>query len=428
MAEYELSDESKMDLVVRVGEVFSPAAPINRRDLFAGRLQQLTKVIDVTNTRGQHAVIFGERGVGKTSLANIVGDVLASRPRKHIVVVKINCSSDDSFATLWKKALRQIVVDEDSGRATVAFRATAVSDRKPASELLPAEPSPNDVRGILESLGESVLIFDEFDRLTQGKPTALFADAIKELSDGSVPATIIIVGVANSIDGLIKEHRSIERALCQVLMPRMTNDELKEIVQKALGQLEMTMEAEAEDLIVLLSQGLPHYTHLLGKAACRAALRGSRRHVSAHDVKSGIGTSLEDTQQSVQNAYQEATVSPRKDTLFKEVLLACALAPVDDLGYFASADVREPLSLIMGKRYDIPGFSQHLDKFSSEVRGNVLEKAGTQRRFRFRFRNPLLQPYVVMRGLADGMLTGDGLALLKKKFLGGRTRPRTRHG
>jgi len=98
------------------------------------------------------------------------------------------------------------------------------------------------------------------------------------------------------------------------------------------------------------------------------------------------------------------------------LLLAAALAPVDDLGFFASGDVRKPLTLIMGRPYDIPGYSQHLDKFSSPERGNVLEKAGTQRKFRFRFRNPLLQPYVIMRGLADNMLPGDALSMLQQKY------------
>ena len=281
---------------------------------------------------------------------------------------------------------------------------------------MPDKPSPSDARRAVKRLGQCVLIFDEFDRLKKDKSTSLFADTIKELSDIAAPATVIIVGVASSIDGLIKEHRSVERALCQVLMPRMTNDELGEVVQKALGQLEMTIDSEAQDLIVALSQGLPHYTHLLGKAACRSALEKNYLRITAAHVRTGIAQALEDTQQSVRTSYQEATSSPRKDTLFKQVLLACALAPVDDLGYFFSADVRDPLSRITGKHYDIPGFSQHLDKFSSNRRGNVLEKAGTQRRFQFRFQNPLLQPYVIMRGIVDGLLSGDALALLETKM------------
>jgi Cdc6-like AAA superfamily ATPase len=377
------------------------------------------KVIDVTHTRGQHAAIFGERGVGKTSLANIVTEVLTadgSSGGKSLLAVKVNCSSDDTFYTMWHKILREIVIDEDSGAATMSFRPQRRKKQSTADLLLPNQPAPSDARRAVSRLGECVLIFDEFDRLKRGEASSLFADTIKELSDVAVPATIIIVGVATSIDGLIGEHRSVERALCQVLMPRMTNEELGEIIQKALGQLGMGIDQDAQALIVALSQGLPHYTHLLGKAACRAALdKRSLRITSAH-VQSGIAKALEDTQQSVRTSYQEATTSPRKDTLFKQVLLACALAPVDDLGYFFSADVREPLSAIAGKQYDIPGFSQHLDKFSSDRRGNVLEKAGTQRRFRFRFHNPLLQPYVIMRGIVDGLLVGDTLALLQAKL------------
>lgn len=409
--------------MMRAGEVFSPAAPIDKRDLFAGRNQQLMKVMDVTHTRGQHAVIFGERGVGKTSLANIVMEVLAS-DASPAVSVKVNCSSDDTFYTMWHKVLREVVLDEDTGKATVGFRSRPRTKQVTADELLPEKPSPTDVRRAVERLGDCVLIFDEFDRLKKDRATSLFADAIKELSDTGAIATIIVVGVATSIDGLIKEHRSVERALCQILMPRMTNEELAEIVQKALGQLEMAIDEDAQDLIVALSQGLPHYTHLLGKAACRSALEKGCLRIAACHVESGIARALEDTQQSVRTSYQEATTSPRKDTLFRQVLLACALAQVDDLGYFFSADVREPLSLIAGKHYDIPGFSQHLDKFSSDRRGNVLEKAGTQRRFRFRFHNPLLQPYVIMRGIVDKLLSGDAMALLQTRVKGQRKSPR----
>jgi hypothetical protein len=97
------------------------------------------------------------------------------------------------------------------------------------------------------------------------------------------------------------------------------------------------------------------------------------------------------------------------------VLLACALAHGDDLGYFASGDVRAPLSEIIGRPYEIPAFSQHLNELSDPegTRGLILQKAGTSRKFRFRFINPLLQPYVVLRGLADKMITMDQVRLLE---------------
>ncbi len=55
-----------------VNEAFSPGAPVQERDLFAGRIEQLRALVDSVQQRGRHAIVFGERGVGKTSLANIL--------------------------------------------------------------------------------------------------------------------------------------------------------------------------------------------------------------------------------------------------------------------------------------------------------------------------------------------------------------------
>ena len=38
-------------------------------------------------------------------------------------------------------------------------------------------------------------------------------------------------------------------------------------------------------------------------------------------------------------------------------------------------------------------------------RGPILSKKGQPRRYRYRFANPLMQPYVTMRGLASGLIT-----------------------
>ena len=84
--------------------------------------------------------------------------------------------------------------------------------------------------------------------------------------------------------------------------------------------------------------------------------------------------------------------------------MACALAKTDELGFFAAQDVRDPMKMITGKRYEIPSYAQHLNDFCDAKRGPILEKTGAKRRFRFRFVNPLMQPYVVMQGFAAGKL------------------------
>ena len=70
-------------------------------------------------------------------------------------------------------------------------------------------------------------------------------------------------------------------------------------------------------------------------------------------------------------------MSPRKDNLYAKVLLACALAPVDEMGYFGASDVREPLSEMMGKQYEIASFVRHLSD-SATVRGGQCSSARAQ--------------------------------------------------
>ena len=128
------------------------------------------------------------------------------------------------------------------------------------------------------------------------------------------------------------------------------------------------------------------------------AIDRGETNVSLRHVESAIKKALEGAQQTTRNAYHKATMSPRRDNLYADVLLACALARTDDLGYFAAAAIREPLSKLKGKHFDIPSYSRHLNDFCETKRGPILQKIGAKHRFRFRFINPLMQPFVTMRG------------------------------
>jgi hypothetical protein len=86
------------------------------------------------------------------------------------------------------------------------------------------------------------------------------------------------------------------------------------------------------------------------------------------------------------------------------VLLACALAEEDEFGFFVSSDVREPLSRILQKPSRTSAFARHLEELSSESRGAVLQRSGGGGMARYRFVNPLLQPYVAMRGISEGVV------------------------
>jgi ABC-type multidrug transport system ATPase subunit len=64
---------------------------------------------------------------------------------------------------------------------------------------------------LLATGGLLIIVFDEFDRILDMTTRRMMADTIKALSDHDVSVTIVIVGVADSVDDLLSQHESIER-------------------------------------------------------------------------------------------------------------------------------------------------------------------------------------------------------------------------
>lgn len=396
---------------LRLGSAFSPGAPINQSTLFAGRQAELQSISDAVVQRGLHVVVFGERGVGKTSLTNVLPEFMDQAGIGDFTVGRVNCDSGDTFRTLWQKVLREVTVSVTMPSA--GLRPSSQEYILTLNETLGTDPSPEDVRYLLQRVGRRlILVFDEFDRIGQPLADRGMANVIKSLSDHLVDVTVVLVGVADTVDELVREHQSIDRCLVQVRMPRMSQSELEDILARGYSQVEMAVQPDAALLIAYLSQGLPHFTHLLGLAAGRAAIEQRVREVNATHVVTAVGAAVRQTQHSIASDYTKATSSQRQDSLFRQVFLACALAETDPLGFFGAADVRAPLSAVMGRRYEIPSFARHLDQFCQAARGPALQRSGMPRHYRYRFTNPLLQPYVVLQALEQDLVTLEQLQQL----------------
>jgi len=402
--EDEMTPERFEQLGFELGTVFTPAAPIDNKKLFSGRTSQLRDVIDAINQRGQHAIIYGERGVGKTSLASVLEEYLPTAGT-NVIAPRVTCDSTDDYESVWRKVFSGIQMVQS--RAGIGLRGEGHQIMSSLGDNIGKTVTPHVVQNLLTVVGSdsiAIAIIDEFDRLVENGNAGPFADTIKTLSDQAVPATIVLVGVADNVGQLIHEHLSIERALVQVRMPRMSGAELNEIVEKGVEAVGMSIDPQAVARISSLSQGLPHYTHLLALYASRAAVDFEQTHVTEAHVMNAVQTAVARAQQTIVSAYHQATMSARSDHLYKQVLLASAMARGDDLGYFAAGELRGPMLQITGRRYDTPAFARHLNDFCGDDRGPVLQRIQEGRRVRFRFVNPLMQPFVMLRGLADGML------------------------
>lgn len=380
---------------IKVAEVFTPSAPIDSEELFAGRKDQVTQVISAVVQKGQHVILYGERGVGKTSFANVISQIMRSFSEQNVSYGIVNCDGIDDFTSLWEKIFREI-------EETRKYADT------PAEQI-----TPESVRYTLQEIsGKTIIVIDELDRLGGALITELLADTIKTLSDHLVDVTLVMVGVADSVNELIAEHASIERSLVQIQMPRMSVAEMYELLDKRLKILEMSIGNQIKQNLVFLSQGLPSYTHLLALHACQKAISKNSKVVDHDDLDFAISMAVEKAYQSILTGYHKA-ISSARQTIYAPVLLSCALAKKDDLGFFAPADVQKPMSLIMEKEYRVPNFSRHLNDFSEETRGPILIKRGVPRNYRYRFVNPMMQPYVIMNGLANELLTPKALQELQ---------------
>ncbi len=413
------SKEDAQRASYQAGKVFLPNTAVSTHELFSGRKRQITLLLDAINQTGLHAVVFGERGVGKTSLANVIKPLLAFLEQEleegdRKVAVRINSHAADTFSEAWRRALDELRVQGPQ----IGFKPSGSGHKSLADAYFAdAEISIDDIRRLLPTLGDSVFVFDEFDRMQHAEAKA-FTDLIKTLSDYAISTTIVLVGVAATVDALVADHESVHRAISEVSMPRMHPEELRAILAKGEERLGMKFEPDAAEFIVKMSQGLPHYTHLIGQHATRQACSRGSRVITLNDVSESFREATSRAQQTIVKQFTLATRSAHKDALYGSVLLACAITAsrsIDDLGFFQPASVVEPLKEVMPDReIQIATFRNHLAEFCEEKRGPILERTGQQRNYRYRFRNPLMPPFVIMNGLSNDLIRVDTVTRLVK--------------
>ena len=395
-------------------DIFRPAAPTESPELFQGRQSQLESVMIGLQEVGRHVIVYGERGVGKTSIAYMARSMFLEDGEGASVAIRVQCSDGDTFDSIWRRFGSRLQEEVVTALTDVEFAAVTDTLRRAETLLLMGEDrlSPDDVRRALKIVASRLrllVIVDEFDRADSADVSVSFADVVKGLSDDLVKMTLLMVGVADNVSDLIEGHASAIRNLRQVAMPRMSLTELEAIVMTGYKQYrirtqdDLHCDVAAAKSIARISQGFPYYTHLLAGAAGAEAIKKGKNRVDALTVFGAMVAASEDTDHAIKTSYTEA-VSARADAQLDQTLLACALAEVDYLGYFSAASVKSPLELISGQKKSSGHFSHHLKRFASSASAfSVLEEKRIGSRVRYRFRDPLMKPFVLIKGIQSGM-------------------------
>lgn len=385
-----MTKDAFSDLLIQANRVFTPGAPINRRDLFRGRISQVARVFETVPSPGRHPIIFGQRGVGKTSLANILSELFPD-----FWSVKVSCDSSDSFETIWDRILRKTSIsfrkrafgfsDQESVERS-SLRAFISDDQKVTPSAI------TDVLGMIQS--STVLILDEFDRVSDPAAKTAMADLIKNLSDNIHSVTIVLVGVGHSIKDMIGEHPSIQRNLSQIEMPPMSPDEIKEILASGCNELNLQLEAAIAIEVAILANGFPHFAHLLGLSIAKTCVLLQTIQLNLQQFQTyACPTAVDDAIEIYRDAYSSA-VRTSKSSRYPQILCACAHAKYDDQGVFRATDVVGAVADIFGERVTVQSVVPALGEFCQPNRGPILEKVRLGSRNNYRFRDPMMRPFL----------------------------------
>jgi Cdc6-like AAA superfamily ATPase len=371
--------------------VFSPTTPIKKEEFFRGRITQLQKICEAINAEGQHAIVFGERGVGKTSLANIMAESITI-----IYPTKVTCGRTDNFKSIWKQALGQVQFSTTT--AGLGFKAADIKGVTNLSTSLDLDSTTFtfDLIRLLSNFAhlKFLFIFDEFDNITDKEVRKLFADLIKSFSDNNTNTTIVLVGIANDVDKLIGSHQSLERCLKQIRMPRMSNLESQEIIDQGLSKLEIIINIDLRSKIIEFASGFPHYVHLLCKYACEQVIKENRDGISESDLNLAINKGIDNTNEQLKSAYRKASIGLSTTNKWKDVIFSCAESKIDDFNCFSISDILLAYKKRTGKEVKGGSISYNLNQLCQRERGDILEKLDTGLNTRYRFVNPMMMAYI----------------------------------
>lgn len=274
---------------VRLSGAFAPSHPITDPKMFAGRTEVLARLIAALEDQRLHSVVFGERGIGKTSLIHVLAQA-ARDARYHVIY--LSCGPDSSFGETIRSIAEDLPLLYHADYGPTAKESETGSS---FADLLPVDGisvrRASDL--FAKAVGTRVLVLmDEFDRSESVEFRRNIADLMKNLSDRAVRVQLVIAGVATNFTELVAHVPGIRRNIFALELPAMTAPEIRDLVHNGEAATGLTFDAAAIDFVVSVAHGLPYVATLLSHHASLSAVDEGRTVVTADDVSAGIAEAL----------------------------------------------------------------------------------------------------------------------------------------
>jgi hypothetical protein len=365
-----------------VRTIFTPHQPIVKGELLFGRGEEVRRLVEHINTPGQHALLYGERGVGKSSLANVTADVLLGDLITGDLHKKL-CDSSDSFASIVRGPLQATGVDVElqeiseevsrkkhgsigwKGLGAGAEKGSATTATYRASEL-----SPSMVAELLKDK-DDVLLVDEADAIREEDDKRKLAELIKHLSDNGSDFKVLVVGIAETGGDLTGAHPSVARCLRETKLGRMSDAELREIVTTGAATLGLDFTSATVSAIVECSAGYPHFTHLLALKCAEEAIVEGRTEIRKEHLEQAMKLSVADAEGGLKRMYDAAVRSYSTD-MYRVILVAAASLSGPE---FTAEELRASIADITGEPISQGSLNNYFGRLVSRDGTRIIRRA-----------------------------------------------------
>lgn len=366
----------------KIRTVFTPHTPIDSRAHFFGRQIEVQKLVAQMNTPGQHALLYGDRGIGKSSLAAVTGEVLLGPMSMGKLFVK-RCGSSDNFETIIAPLLKffgvlnlpdEISIQSSTGKEAVLKLPYVEGKASSGSQKIEKWKhennfNPSEVAELFRRR-HAILIVDEADSISNLSDRFKLAEMVKHLSDNKSNVKLLIVGIASTGMDLLAGHPSVDRCIKDIKLEKMPDDEIERIVRSGAKKCDLHFDQEVVSAIVSLSSGYPHFAHLLCLKSSEDAVGKGRNVITREVLVRAMSSSVGDVERALRDRFEVATRSNSTD-MYKWLLLAAAQISSKE---FSAEKWREAYQGVSGKLLKKQALNRYLDRLVTDETTSVLKK------------------------------------------------------
>lgn len=365
--------------IKNVDDYFTPSKPIEAYTHLKGRDDEVEHILRTLTTAGQHCMIYGERGIGKSSLAL---STLEGGRKTEIFTQPFfikRCDNKTKFKDIIQKPVIHLDEDYVSQKKEVTtkagiglnllklFRADITVEEKIIIEKEDLTASKvcqafNDLDGIL--------LIDEFDVVDIGVKHEV-AELIKQLSDSDSKLKILLVGIASDGASLIAGHPSVNRCLHEIKLSRIEDAYLHEIITTGEKGLGIEFDEDVKNKIVEISNGFPYFTHLISKESAEVALSESKIKIDQETLTRSLAKAVINTEGQLKRAYDNAVTSSRT-SVYPSILYAATKFPNNQ---FTIQEWIAQIKEDTGTQYTNYAMSNYIGRFIRDDKGKIITKA-----------------------------------------------------